>query len=112
TVSWREGKRGRIGDERRMASIFDCVGDCTLCLPSDNSTHVDDPATPSRRRWEQEREAEYGHSYASSGHSSGQRRPPRLFRSDTGQDTCGSSDSGFCGGDYNYYYHSHSNMFD
>ncbi|CAM9754680.1 unnamed protein product, partial [Ectocarpus sp. 8 AP-2014] len=95
-----------------MASIFDCVGDCTLCLPSNNSTHVDDSATPSRRRWEQEREAEYGHSYASSGHSSGQRRPPRLFRSDTGQDTCGSSDSGFCGGDYNYYYHSHSNMFD
>ncbi|CAN0213501.1 unnamed protein product [Ectocarpus sp. 4 AP-2014] len=95
-----------------MASIFDCVGDCTLCLPSDNSTHVDDSATPSRRRWEQEREAEYGHSFASSGHSSGQRRPPRLFRSDTGQDTCGSSDSGFCGGDYNYYYNSHSNMFD
>ncbi|CAB1106207.1 unnamed protein product [Ectocarpus sp. CCAP 1310/34] len=57
-----------------MTSIFDCVGDCTLCLPSDNSTHVDDSATPSRRRWEQEREAEYGHSYASSGHSSGQVR--------------------------------------
>ncbi|CAM9997868.1 unnamed protein product, partial [Ectocarpus fasciculatus] len=94
-----------------MGSFFDCVVDCADCLPNDNSTHVDDPATRSRRRWEQEREAEYGQSYASSVHSSGQQHPPRLCRSDTGPDTCGSSDSGFCGGDYNYYYHSHSSIF-
>lgn len=73
TLSWREGERGTIGEER-MDSFFDCVADCADCLPNDNSTHVDDPATRSRRRWEQEREAEYGQSYASSVHSSGQVR--------------------------------------